>query len=139
MTEAQANTTRFCARVIGPYFIVMALTLLTRQHTLDLLFPAFMQDAPLVLAAGAFTLIAGLVLFVAHHHWSSPAAIAVSLTGMLASLKGASLMAAPELGASMTAAMLRMPLFLVAAALIMLLVGVWLSFVGWFAKRPASA
>jgi len=137
MTEAQAAATRFCARVIGPYYIVMAITLLTRQHTFELLLPPFMQNAPLVLTAGAFTLIAGLVLFTGHHHWSSPAAIAISLTGILAALKGASLMAAPEFGAQLTAITIRAPLLLQGAAVLLLLFGAWLSFVGWFAKRSA--
>ena len=74
--------TRTLARVFGPYFVVIGLMLATRQATLASLLPEFMQNGPLVLIAGAFTLLAGLALFGAHHHWSSPAAIAISLIGI---------------------------------------------------------
>ena len=89
----------------------MAATLLARQDDL-LLLPAFMQDEPLVLATGAFTLTAGLVMVAAHHHWTSAAAIVISLIGIAAALKGASLMIAPNLGTEMTASVVQAPLML---------------------------
>ena len=96
--------------------------------------PAFMQDAALVLATGAFTLVAGLVMVATHHHWTRPAAIVISLIGIVAALKGASLMIAPSLGVETTNAVVSSPLILMAAAGPALLVGLWLSFVGWLSK-----
>jgi hypothetical protein len=139
MTEQEAVRTQTLARVVGPYFIVMALTLAARQSTMALLLPAFMQDGPLVLAAGAFTLIIGLVILAAHHHFSSPASIVITIVGVAAALKGAFLMVLPTLGAPLTAAVVRTPPVLLILAVIMFLVGVWLSVIGWFAKRPARA
>ena len=54
-----AVRTRTVARIVGPYLVLMAVALFARQGELELLLPAFMQDAPLVLATGAFTLMAG--------------------------------------------------------------------------------
>ena len=50
-----AIRTRTLARIVGPYLVIIAVALFARQGTLALLLPAFMQDAPLVLATGAFT------------------------------------------------------------------------------------
>lgn len=75
-----------------------------------------MQDAPLVLATGAFTLMAGLAMIAGHHHWSGAAAIVISLIGIAATLKGASLMIAPDLGTEMTAAVVHTPAVLPFAA-----------------------
>ncbi len=126
--------TRTLARIVGPYLVVLSAMLVTRRDNLPELLPAFMQEAPLVLATGAFTLMAGLVMIAMHHHWTRPAAIVISLIGIVAALKGASLMIAPGLGVEMTSAAVNSPLILMAAAGAALLVGLWLSFVGWLSK-----
>jgi uncharacterized membrane protein len=128
--------TRTLARIVGPYMLVIGATLLTRQSLFDRILPTFMDDPALVLSTGAFTLIAGLTMLTAHHHWSSSAAIVITLTGVAAALKGAWLMIAPEWGAATTEAMVATPWSLTIAAAFELLLGVWLTFVGWFAKRP---
>lgn len=129
-----AVRTRILARIVGPYLVIMAIALLVRLATLPLLFPAFMQDGPLVLLSGAFALIVGLTMLVAHHHWSSWAAIAITLIGFAAAIKGALLMIAPDLGSEVTAAVVRTPPVMLVAAALELVLGIWLSFVGWFSK-----
>ena len=130
--------TRTLARVAGPYFLVMAATLLVRADTLALVFPAFMRDGPLVLVIGAFTLIVGLAVIAAHHHFTTPAAIAISLMGFAAALKGAMLMLAPDLGVTMTVAFVRLPAFALLTAAPLLLLGAWLTFVGWGPDRSGK-
>ncbi len=129
-----AVRTRILARIVGPYLVIVAIALFVRLATLPVLFPAFMQDGPLVLVTGAFTLIVGLVMLVAHHHWSSWAAIAITLIGFAAAIKGALLMIEPDLGSALTTAVVRTPPLLVIAVILELVLGIWLSFVGWFAK-----
>lgn len=129
-----AIRTRTLARIVGPYMLVIGTTLLTRQSLFDDMLPSFMDNHALVLSTGAFTLIAGLCMLTAHHHWSSGAAIVITLTGFAAALKGAWLMIAPEWGAATTEAMVAAPWSLTVAAVSELLLGAWLTFVGWFAK-----
>ena len=124
--------TRTLARIVGPYFLVMGATLALRAGAMALLLPAFMQDGALVLAAGAFTLMAGLSVLAAHHHFTSPAAIVISIVGIVAAVKGAFLMLAPELGAPLTAAVVRAAPLLIVVAAIMFIAGLWLTAVGWF-------
>lgn len=133
-TYDPAARTRTLARIIGPYLVVLGVTLFELRGVLPTLLPAFMQDGPLVLATGAFTLMAGLAIICAHHHWSGASAIVISLIGVVASIKGATLMVAPGLGAELTAAVVRAPPVLTVAAAVVLLLGLWLSFVGWM--RP---
>jgi len=126
--------TRTLARIAGPYMLVIGATLLTRQSLFNDMLPSFMDNAALVLSTGAFTLILGLTMLTAHHHWSSAPAIAITLIGFAAALKGAWLMIAPEWGAATTEAMVAAPWALTAAAAFELFLGAWLTFVGWFAK-----
>lgn len=129
-----AQRTRTAARIIGPYMAIAGVAMIIRADAWALILPSFMQDAPLVLATSAFTLMAGLTLLALHHHWSSPAAVAVSLIAVAATLKGAWLMLAPDWGAPLTAAVVRSPI-LYAAAAFDLAVGLWLTFVGWAARK----
>jgi uncharacterized membrane protein len=129
--------TRTLARIAGPYMLVIGVTLLTRQSLFSEMLPSFMDNSALVLSTGAFTLIMGLTMLTAHHHWSSAPAIAITFIGFAAALKGAWLMIAPEWGAATTEAMVAAPWALTASAAFELLLGVWLTFVGWFAKPAA--
>lgn len=129
------DRTRVMARIVGPYLVIVAMMLLVRGAVLPDLLPAFMQDGPLVLATGAFTLMAGLAVLAVHHHWRGAAAFAISLIGVVVALKGALLMLVPTLGAELTAAVARSAALLIVVAVIALLAGLWLTFVGW-RSRP---
>jgi hypothetical protein len=138
MTETQAASTRFCARVIGPLMVIIGAVVVARGADLALIVPAIVQDGPLAFITGVFTLILGMVLFVAHHHWSSPAAAVISLLGLMTILRGVILMFAPGVMASFAnAAVAGAGVGIVVAGVAALLIGVWLAYAGWFAKRAA--
>jgi hypothetical protein len=129
--------TRTLARIVGPYLIVMGGMLAVRAPQMALMLPAFMQDGPLLLATGAFGLMAGLTIIALHHHFSSPAAAVISVIGIVTALKATWLLIAPQLGAPLTAALVRASPLLVIVALAMMLVGAWLSAIGWFARSKS--
>jgi hypothetical protein len=137
MTEAQAATTKFCARVVGPLMVIVGAVVIARAGDLTMLIPAILQDGPLIFITGVFTLICGLVLIAAHHHWSSAAAIAISLLAVLTIVRGVVLLFAPSVLTGLAHQFLNLGPGAIAAGAVALLVGAWLSFVGWFAKGDA--
>ena len=137
MTESQAAATRFCARVIGPLMLIIGAIVVIRFHDIAMMMPAILQDAPLAFITGIFTLIVGLILFVAHHHWTSPTAILISLLGVLTVVRGVLLMMMPDaIAAFATQALQAGPAPLIAGG-VAILIGLWLSYAGWFAKTAA--
>jgi hypothetical protein len=134
MTEAEARATRFCARVVGPFLILLAITIFARYETLPILLPSLMQNAPLVLVTGFWTAMIGLVFFAAHHHFGSPAAIALSILALMLIARGAMLMIFPEAIIAVAAQVTRVPPVMLGATTIAALIGAWLTFVGWVAK-----
>ena len=78
MTEAQTAATQFCARVVGPLLLIVGAVVIARAGDMVLLIPAILQNGPLTFITGVFTLICGLTLFAAHHHWTGIAAIVIS-------------------------------------------------------------
>ena len=133
-----AIRTRTLARIVGPYFVAIALALIVRRDDLVQFLPHFMEDAPLVLVTGAFTLIAGLAVITFHHHWNNASAILISMVGILAALKGASLMIAPGLATLSTDIVIRMPIILMVLCGVLLLAGAWLSVRGWTERENAN-
>jgi hypothetical protein len=88
---------------------------------------------------GGMMLLGGLLIIAHHQYWSSTAAILISLFGWFVALRGVTLLAAPQLIASGAAAALNMmPVVWIGFGVIML-IGLWLTFVGWIAKPPAAS
>ena len=135
MNETQAATTRFCARVAGPFLIVVALMILSRADTFPMLLPTMMQDAPLVMITGVWTLLLGLVFYAAHHHLGSPAAIALTVLALVVVLRGAMLMVLPETLITIAGQVGQVPPVLMGITALLTVLGVWLSYVGWVAKN----
>lgn len=129
--------TRTIARILGPYLVIAAGALYVRQASLPDFFQVFIQDAPLVFVTGAFTVLAGLGLIAAHHHWSSVSAAIISVIGLLASVKGAALMIAPQIGVEATDILVRQPQVLMVGIGVDAILGLWLTFAGW-RPRPAQ-
>jgi len=137
MTETQTAATRFCARVVGPLMLIVGAVVLARFTDMALLITAILQDGALTFITGIFTLICGLVLLAAHHHWNSAPAIAISLLGVLTIVRGITLLFAPSLLTGLAHAFLNLGPGALIAGAIALLLGAWLTFVGWFAKTAA--
>lgn len=134
MSESEAATTRFCARIIGPLMLIVGAVVIARFDDIALMLPNLFQDTALLFVTGLFTLIAGLVLLAAHHHWNSAVAIAISLLGVLTVLRGVVLLTMPTLLSAVAAsAMHAMPGALAVGALAML-IGMWLTHAGWLTR-----
>jgi hypothetical protein len=134
MTEAQARTTHFCARIIGPLLIIVGAVVIARAADLVLLIPAILQDGPLTFITGVFTLICGLVVLAAHHHWNSAPAIVISLLAVATIIRGVILLFAPSIVTGLVHQVLNLGPGALIAGVVSLLLGAWLSYVGWFTK-----
>ncbi|WP_395647066.1 hypothetical protein [Terricaulis sp.] len=135
MTDAQANATRIIARIAGPYLIFIAIIMFSLYEQLPLILPAFAHDKPLLLVTGAFTTVIGLTALAFHHHLTSIAAIVVTVLAALITLRGVMLGLTPELVIGMATQVARNPIVMLVATALSALLGIYLTFVGWVAKR----
>lgn len=134
MTEAQARSTNVCARIIGPLLVIVGAVVIARAADMVLLIPAILQDGPLTFITGVFTLICGLVVLAVHHHWNSAPAIVISLLAVTTIIRGVILLFAPSIVTGLVHQVLNLGPGALMAGVVSLLIGAWLSFVGWFAK-----
>lgn len=138
-TAESQHRTRSFARVIGPFIVLVPAIVILRAPDLAAILHSFFQNDALVWMMGALLLFCGLLIIAYHQYWSGTAAIIISLFGWFLAMRGLALLAVPQLierGAY--AAISTLPLVRTGFALLVL-AGLWLSYVGWLVKPPESA
>jgi hypothetical protein len=134
--EAKAQTRAF-ARVIGPFLVIVPGIIVVRAPEMDAaLVSAFFENGALVWIVGGLLLFGGLLIIALHQYWSSAAAILISLFGWVLALRGLALLVAPQLyHRAAVGAVEELPLVRIGFGALVL-IGLWLTFVGWIAKPP---
>lgn len=136
--ESELRTRAF-ARVLGPFLVLVPGIIIVRAPDLSSLLHSFFLNEVIVWFAGAFLLFCGLLIIAFHQYWSSAAAIIISLFGWFLALRGLILLIAPQLIAHGAIAALRLLPAVQAGFSILVLAGIWLSYIGWILKPPDSA
>ncbi|WP_409436364.1 hypothetical protein [Mycobacterium sp. SMC-14] len=139
VSEQSQARTRMFARVIGPFLLILTATAIFRAPQVWERVSDYGTDPLLLWVAGAFTLLAGLIVVAFHPYWRGAAAIFVSVTGWITALKGFALTVFPDAGMSAANIAMRAEGWARAAYVVFALVGLYLTYVGWapLRNRPA--
>ena len=97
MLWEMSNQTRFLARYIGLYELIVALSMFAHKADTAEAVAALLHDRPMLYLGGLITLALGLALVLAHNIWSAGAlARIVTLIGWLTLIKGLMLVFLPS-------------------------------------------
>ncbi len=129
------NRTRMFARVIGPYLAIIAATVALRPTDMRSLLSGFEADSVWSWMTGAFILLFGLMVIAFHPYWRGVAAIIVSAVGWLVTAKGLFLVAFPSTYFSMADSAIDATGWWRVGAVVEVLIGLYLAYVGWMPKR----
>ena len=135
MTPAQSAMTRGFARALGPFLVIFAATIASRSAEMGAIASGFFQDGPLALVTAAFTFGIGCAMLAAHHHFNSLASVVITVFGIVTTLRGALLAISPRSLAPLVEHFLAQPGVILIPVTIAVLIGAYLSFIGWFAKK----
>jgi hypothetical protein len=140
-TPESRTRTRAFARVIGPFLTIVAIIVAVRMPNIGPLVASFFDSPMLVWMKGAMLLLGGVFIIANHQYWSGLSAILISLFGWFLALRGVVLLAAPQLIQRGAAAAQNRNLMPVAEVFfgLLVLIGLWLTFEGWFARHPAAS
>ena len=130
--------TRMFVKVLGPYVLVAAASLVPRPGYTKALLQAFDANSVWPWIAGAFVLPMGLAIVVLHPYWRGLAAASVSVLGWLTVLKGAALMTFPQTYLSMGQDALAGAPWWEASLVVMGLAGLYLTVIGWAPNRQRA-
>ncbi len=128
--------TRMFARVLGPFLVIIGVTVVARASEMRTMLSEFEANSLWTWVAGAFILLTGLVIIGLHPYWRGTAAVIVSLMGWAIALRGLLLMAFPKVFTSVANATIGMGPLWVSASIVLAVVGLYLTYVGW---SPASS
>lgn len=137
VSSASRLRTRAFARLIGPYLLIVPAIIALRAADMGGLAAAFFQSELAVWFTGAGLLFAGLVIIAFHQHWSSLAAVLISLFGWILALRGLTLLVVPHLYQQLAVSLEAVPVIQVLFGVIAL-IGLYLTYVGWIAEAPAN-
>ena len=127
-------STQTMARILGPFVAIIGCAVALRAKALTVIVPGFLDDAPLVLITGAFTLALGLIMIAAHQRWNSAPAIIISVIGWVTAVRGALLLLAGEFVGTIASYVVVAAGAITAVGVVATVLGLWLVFMGWFTK-----
>jgi hypothetical protein len=138
MTQSQTAATRGFAKGLGLFLILFGLGVALDTPIMWALIPGFFQDGALVFVTAVFGLGVGCAMVAAHHHWGSLAAIIITIFGWVTILRSAVLLFAPHLISGFAAIAAKTPGLPLIPAAVAVLIGAYLSYVGWFSKEAQA-
>lgn len=133
----QPRTVLF-ARVLGPYLLIVVLAAVMYPRTMNAIVTAFETNPEWSWIAGAFVLPMGLTVAALHPFWRGAPAATVSVLGWLVTVKGFALMVFPQSSMVMVHSILAATAWWHASMIVMALVGVYLTVVGWITTKGRS-
>lgn len=92
---AASNETLVLAPVVGAYLLLSASGLLRHHDAVRSFFDDLARHPAALHAVGAIAFLVGGLIVSLHRHWSTPAEIAVSATGLWWAIEGAGMLASP--------------------------------------------
>lgn len=127
------------ARIVGPYLTIIAAAAALQPTDMRALLSGFEANPVWSWVTGAFILLFGLVVVGLHPYWRGAAAAIVSAVGWLVALKGLFLVAFPHTYFSMANSAIDAMGWWRAAAVVEILIGLYLTYVGWMPARSRRA
>ena len=126
-----ATASKSIAALIGPTLVALGASTLINLGRLPTLVEQVAREPALILVSGMLLFVAGLAIVRAHHHWRRDWSIVVTLLGWLSLLGGLARILVPFRLADAMVGLGDRPVVEVCSAIVVLVVGVFLSYKGY--------
>ncbi|MGB2599251.1 MAG: hypothetical protein WBB86_06695 [Candidatus Omnitrophota bacterium] len=127
------NATLFIAKMFGLYIIIMTSIMLLRRGLFQKFMEDFSKNYAVVFLTGIFTLFFGLAIILTHNIWVMNWTVIITIFGWLALIKGIWFLAFPDSLSKFTDFYTEAKVFPVVHAVVGLLFGIYLTYMGFFA------
>jgi hypothetical protein len=123
-----SSTSKLIAGLMGPTLVAIAAAILLNLASLPELAEQISRDPGVIFLSGILLFVAGLAITRAHNVWAGGWPVLVTVLGWLAILSGLIRMFFPMQLAALAAAMAQRPAGIITAAVVVLVLGGFLSF-----------
>lgn len=121
----------FLAKVIGLYLLIMAIALFVNGQKIKPIMSDLVRNPALMFMIGFICLILGLLLVIGHNLWVADWRVLITIIGWLTLIKGVSRVIYPQMDSKMVNFFLESHSAIYIAALIDLVLGVFLIYFGF--------
>ena len=125
------ETSLFLAQLIGPVLIVIGVGLLLKQTEFREMATDFLSSRALIFVSGLLTLVTGLAIVLTHNVWEFNWPVIITILGWLSVFGGVFRILFPDSVQSMGTSMLDKPATMTVSGAIQIVLGLWLSYVGY--------
>lgn len=126
------GNTLFFAKLLGPYFVIVAVGVLFNLKTYQKVMEDFCKNSALIYLGGVFALFFGLIVVLFHNLWVASWAVIITIFGWAGIVKGAWLIIFPRAAARFSQAYKTKTVPLVIHLIIILGIGIYLTAMGYF-------
>ncbi|MCC2111779.1 MAG: hypothetical protein KDJ16_07085 [Hyphomicrobiales bacterium] len=127
------ETPIFLAKLIGPFFVVMGLSVLVEPKRMQRIGREFLASDALIYLSGVLTLPAGLAIVLTHNHWVADWPVIITIFGWVAILAGISRMCFSGLIRTIGSQMIEKTRYFAVQGAAMVLLGLVLAYFGYLA------
>jgi hypothetical protein len=127
------STSIYIARILGPCFIVVAISIMLNQDFYKKVFDDFFKNTALIYISGLIPLVLGIVIVLSHNVWVTDWTVMITIFGWMAVIKGIWLIVFPKSLPGFVKAYQRYPNLLLFHAILALALGIILVHLSYFA------
>jgi uncharacterized membrane protein len=122
----------FIAKLLGPIFVLVGAALLVKAQMFRGILQEFIRSQALLYLAGVLGLLGGLALVLTHNVWALDWRVIITLIGWIAIVRAVVTVFEPRLIVALGSKLLQHPGFFFGAAVVDLVIGIALSYFGYF-------
>ena len=126
------NTSIFLAKLIGPFMVVLGLSLVANRLAFRRLTDEFLKSPALIFLTGTMVLPAGLAIVLAHNIWVAGWPVIITILGWMLIVSGVIRIMAPQRATKFAKKIHRMKDYSTAVGALWAVVGAVLCYFGYF-------
>lgn len=127
----QMETSIYLAKLMGPVICVAGLGFLFNRQAFLTLAKDFIDNTGLIMMSGFFALVMGLAIVNAHNVWVMDWPVIITIFGWAAVIAGFMRITMPSLVSLIAKSILSKSSFLTIHAIILIILGGWISYIGY--------
>ena len=123
-------------QIFSLFYIVVGIGILINPGFYKKLFEDFVENAAVLYLGGAMALTVGYLILAFHNTWTKDLSVIITIFGWLALIKGIVILIRPQLMIALSKAILKNESILKIEAIVIIILGLAFSFLGFCPKSP---
>ena len=123
-------------QIFSLFYIIVGIGILINPGFYKKLFEDFIENAAVLYLGGAMALTIGYLILAFHNTWTKDLSVIITIFGWLALIKGIVILIRPKIMIALSKAILKNESILKIEAIIIIILGLAFSFLGFCPKSP---